>query len=371
MNPRYNSETPRCSNSLKRLYMTVCKGIKTATPHNAPALRALVLLLPLLLGATACVHEYPEEGCTQTRTLRLEFNTGFELMEYDYTEPSRAGESRYSKYSEPQGEMTYIIHAYPLADGVVNPDKYESFEATQTVAGSYDYSTTLELDHGNYRLMAWAMFRVDGEYYYNAAHFGDVAVKTDPYTGDTDYRDAFAGVLDVSIGGEESDGDMVVKMYRPLAKYEFIADDLKEFIASEQKLNPGKQITLDDYYAVFSYPQFMPSEYNMFTEMPADAVQGITYRSDLTKFGDDEISLGFDYVFVNHMESSVMVRAAIYAKADDRVVAVTPMIQVPLLRSHDTLVRGKLLLIPSQDGVGIDPGFWGDIDLHAPLVEEK
>ena len=343
-------------------------GKQNKTLKNAVAFWAFVLLLPLLL--SSCVYEQPDPDCLQQLRINFAFDTAMGTIDYTYgQDPEEARrnattDTRQSAAEGLTGKMTYTIHAYPLADGKIDRNRYDAFTFSRDVEGNYDWQCTLDLDPGQYRVMAWADFDVDGKQYYDTDNFGEVTVEIDPYTGNTDYRDAFMGTLDIDV---EESTEGTVKMTRPLAKYEFLATNLEEFLTLQSEIN-GRDVTLDEYYVVYRYPQFMPSALNMFSGNPNDSHTGMQFSSTLTQFAAGMASFGFDYVFAGEGETNVMVAAAVYSKADGKRVASTPQVNVPLMRSYLTYVKGEFLTVSQNDGVGINPGFDGDIDIPGTLV---
>lgn len=327
----------------------------------ADIMKFVMLLMAATTLASCNVHEWPHCDETRTYTLNLEFDTAFSQMDFEYT---RAQDETY--------DMTYTVRAFPIIDGNVKRDPYAETAFTREVTDNYDCTTTLDLEPGKYRIMVWADFReADGNYYYNSDNFADIKL-TGQYVGSTDTRDAFAGILDIVVPeqGEEIEGESLtstVAMDRPLGKYQFVSTGLKEFVEKEAQSTMQEEIRLEDYYVVFAYPQFMPSAYNMFSERPSDSQTGVRFFSELTEYGEGEASLGFDYVFVNHSESFITVQASVFRKADDRLVARTPAIRIPLQRNYNTIVRGSFLLTQSNDGVSINPGYDGEFNIHAPL----
>ena len=76
-----------------------------------------------------------------------------------------------------------------------------------------------------------------------------------------------------------------VAMQRPLAKFEFVTNDVEEFIDKESvrvasKANgnksasaddtPTRAVNIEDYKVVFYYVGFMPHAYSMYTDKPVD-----------------------------------------------------------------------------------------------------
>ena len=326
-------------------------------------LLAAAAMVMTAVGSTSCnVHEWPEEEHVESQalTLRLEFNTEMPEFVYEYT---RAGEVPTT--------ANYIVRAYSVVDGNLKRDNFREFAFTRTLSEGYDCETVVDLLPGDYRIMVWTDLGTgDGSLYYDSQDFADIHV-TEPYTGNTDARDAFRGYLDVTVPSVAGETPLsgVVEMSRPLAKYEFVSTGMQDFITREltRKGARDQKLNLDDYYVVVSYPQFMPSAFNMFTDRPANSLSGVQFRSELSPYGNDEILLGFDYVFVGATEGSVTVRLSVYSKSDGVLVASTPNVSVPLRRSFDTIVKGEFLLSTTSDGVGIDPGYDGEFNIFAPL----
>ena len=107
----------------------------------------------------------------------------------------------------------------------------------------------------------------------------------------------------------------------------------------------------------------MPSAFNMFTDKPADAWTGQSFEGKLTPISATEVELGFDYVFVNGKNTSVSVAVEIYDK-EGNLIGNSPVIEVPLLRSQQTLVRGKFLTTQTGGSLGIDTEFDGAYDIQ-------
>ncbi len=128
---------------------------------------------------------------------------------------------------------------------------------------------------------------------------------------------------------------------------------------------PNKTIDIRNYRVVFHYVGYMPNTYNIFNDKPVDSATGVKFDSKISRFNDKEASLGFDYVFVNGSESSVMVQIAIYDK-EGRQVSLTNPIEVPLRRDLHTVMRGSFLMQESSGGLNINPDFDGDHNIVIP-----
>ena len=158
-----------------------------------------------------------------------------------------------------------------------------------------------------------------------------------------------------------------VVMQRPLAKFEFVTNDVVEFIDKEStriasKANgnkaastddtPTRAVNIEDYKVVFYYVGFMPHAYSMHTDKPVDSSTGVMFESTLKKLSESEASMGFDYVFVNGKKGTQL--------------SLTEPIEVPLKRSHHTILTGMFLMSEASGGVTINPDFDGDHNLIFP-----
>jgi hypothetical protein len=103
----------------------------------------------------------------------------------------------------------------------------------------------------------------------------------------------------------------------------------------------------------------MPCSYNIFTDKPADAWTGISFESRMETLSETEVSLGYDYVFVNGSESTLSLTVEVYDK-DGKKMSSSQPIQVPVVRSKLTVVRGEFLTSEASGGVSINPGYDGD-----------
>lgn len=353
-------------------------------------------LLPLLL-LTACnVHEWPEEGNEVSLLLQLRFDTSWDEQDHFYTRGANGtrgtvtkGEARSDVDARALGEydMRYIIRAYAIDEsGAVATTPTREFVFSQMVMTDYDYTTEeLALPVGNYQLMAWADFVVPGtqsDMHYNSLDFTKISL-TGTHTANTDYRDAFRGTLQAEFQGsidEREPQTLTIEMERPMAKFTFISNDLREFIDKEEtRVNRNnrntksadtkdattKAVDLNDYRVLFIYSGYMPNTYNMFTDRPVDVTSNVQFESALSKLNDDEASMGFDYVMVNGGDASVEVTVGLFDAAGNQISMSDPII-VPLNRSVNTIMRGSFMMMEANGGVGIDPDFDGDYNVPIP-----
>lgn len=345
--------------------------------------RAQFVLLLVFMGALALmascdVHEFPSVPTHTDAVLHLHFST--DMPQTDYV-VSRGSETRidFSPVRN-EGVMRCIVRLYPKTTekSANTTTLYKEYVTTRDVADGYDFDMTIDAPVGDYTVMAWADL-ADETYnttlFYDAGDFGGITLSGN-YQGSTDYRDAFRGTTTVNITATEDEQPAVeatLDMERPLAKFEFVANDLRAFMEQQSMVAESKakqkakdatsrSVSLDDFQLVFSYNGYMPCTYSMVTDKPVDAKTGVTFRGKISQLSDDEASLGFDYVFVNHQATEVTVQLGIY-DYDGNLISVSDPVNVPLQRSKHTIVRGAFLTQKSTGGVSINTTYDGDYNI--------
>lgn len=333
-----------------------------------------VLFAVLSLLASCDVHEFPEQPESPKNValrLKLHYETDMPQWEYPITE---ARTVIHSKSVQTTGEMRYIIRLYPLTKSS-RSEASQEFVFTRNVADGYDAEFTLDVPAGSYTVMVWSDLteNTGGSYrFYDAGDFSQIVLQGD-HEGNNDYRDAFRGTQELTLAAdimEKAPETVEIEMVRPMAKFEFVATDVEAFIDKEVEAAlsrgenvpedaPSRGIDIEDYKVVFHYVGFMPNTFNMFTDKPSDSVTGVSFPGRISRLDNGEASLGFDYVFVNGVESAVSVQVGIYDKDGNRLSMTNP-ITVPLRRSKHTLLKGEFLMQNASGGVSIDPSYNGD-----------
>ena len=339
-----------------------------------------------LLCITSCaVHEWPEPSPADV-IVNLDFDTQlpqYKVLNEEGTRASHDGRDY---------DIRYTIAAYRLLpDGsyaeepfllkVFSKDEIEELNAT------FRFS----IDEGSYRFYVWTDFVLAGtqsDYFYNTTNFRRISLQG-THEGNNDFRDAFSGSADLKVirrSSKETPSTVTVQMRRPLAKFEFITTDLQEFItktieamirkeeadaaakAGETKFEGDTKtpvVDLEKYTVVFFYSGYMPNAYNMMEGKPCDSATGVKFSSAISAIDNHDARLGFDYVFVNGEESSVMVTVALYDEEGTQL-SISRQIEVPIKRSMLTTVRGSFLMQNTGGGVAIDPGFEDEFNIYIP-----
>lgn len=260
------------------------------------------------------------------------------------------------------GKIRYIIRTFPVGAIYSKVNPVQEFIFTKDVNQGFDHTETLDLLEGDYDLMVWSDLMKEGESVpcHNADNFGEISLHV-ASTGNNDYRDAFCGVATVSVDADES-SSLTVEMERPLARFELVSNDLPEFVGSQTGLADGSA-TLDDYTAVVFYQGYVPTVYSLYADKPVDSQTGVMFTSALTELNDNEVSLGFDYVFIGDKSSYVTVRVGVY-DLEGKQVSLTSSIKVPLQRNECTVKSGSFLTSKSSDGINIDKELDGNHNIE-------
>lgn len=321
---------------------------------------------------TSCdVHEFPDPDKELPFVLHLNYDTNLPLYKVvEYHEDTRSEvDANY--------DIRYIVKIFPAGDSREELFHYEFFKDD---ISELNNDVTIMLKEGKYRFVVWTDYVSAGEasdLFYDTHQFEEIVLKGDEHYGCNDLRDAFNGTVETEVSKKSS--ETTIEMSRPLAKFAFISDDLKDFMAhlikaraesdeqsradndviDDGSLEDAKNIDLSDLRVVFRYYGFMPSSFNMFTNKPASAVTGISFDSQIRVLNDNEADLGFDYVFVNGAESAVNVSIEVFDENGEMLSRFKP-IKVPLIRSKLTVVKANFLTSKANGGVSIVPDFDGE-----------
>ena len=343
-----------------------------------------IICMPMLLLSSCDVYEWPEAAPTAKVHLRLHFNTAMTRWEhlYDGVQVKEQGLADTYDNCQAQGQIRYIVRTYPASGkqrSLQDCNYTQEFVFTKNMADGYDHDVTLNILPGSYDIMVWAdMTESAGDsYFYDAGNFSEIRLQGAP-RGSTDHRDAFRGTGSITVvtdNIEHAPDTLDVEMQRPMAKLELITTDLQKFIDKQMQLlskdpekrgdNHSIKVDLKTYRIVFQYAGFMPDTYNMFINKPIDSSMGVMFESKMTVLNDNEASLGFDYVFVNGQEAGVSLQIGLY-DAENKQLAFSEPITVPLRRNRHTVLRGSFLMQQASGGITIDSDFDGN---HNIVIE--
>ena len=346
----------------------------------------MILCVPLLLLSACDVHEMPDPPTYNQLHLKLNFETYMTEWKHVQDGMSIVEQGVGTTYDNAldYGKMRYVIRTFPIMGNQRTSQYYtQEFVFTKNFIDDYNYEVTLDVLPGDYKIMVWAdMVETDGDvYFYNAENFSEIKLQGD-HKGNCDYRDAFRGTNDITIVSdivERLPDTLCITMQRPLAKFEFVATDVLEFIDKEFTriatkaamrgdtidASTTKVINIEDYVVAFHYAGYMPNTYNMHTDKPVDSTVGIMFESTLKQLSETSAAVGFDYVFVNGKNASVSVQIGVYDNERTQL-SLTDPIEVPLRRSHHTILAGSFLISEASGGLVINPSFDGNHNIIIP-----
>lgn len=253
--------------------------------------------------------------------------------------------------------------------------------------GQHATSTALDLHAGKYIVVAWADYVDDGstaDKYYSVPSLDRITIaEAGDYLGDEEHKDTYVAVEEVDLTGYHDQWNAevahAVTLERPMAKIEFITTDVDKLLADLEEARSGRassRVPLSDNLlsdnpdlnalrVTVEYAGYLPSGFNVYTNKPNDAVQGMSFTCSLTRLSGNEARLGSDYIFVNGNESAVTVNLVIRDDAGNLVNRVDG-INVPIARGKLTTIRDEFLTKDYAPGIGIDPDFEGEIDIVIP-----
>lgn len=334
-------------------------------------IKALVLWLLPVLVASCRIHEFPpvpeySEIIVNVKS-RLSVAASWEQDAelYDFEDEAFNG-----------CKVRYVVRTFASDNGVVT-----SRIPVDEFVYTYDYDDNIEkefhlmLKPGSYEVMIWTDIVDESAtpmFIYNTDSF-DAITFTDVYQGNTSLRECFRGTAHVDVPASIMETvrpvELIVEMTRPIAKFEVVATDLKEFVDMEMKsksLQAPRGISLDDYKVFFHYQGFVPDTYDMFSDRPSDSAEGLSFESAFRMTGDGRVSLGTDHIFVGHQETAVSVKIGIYDLSGN-MISLTPVIKVPLLRNRHTVMEGEFMTRKASGGISAETEFDGEYNYEITL----
>lgn len=334
------------------------------------------IVLALMIILSGCdVHEFPAPP--EYVKLDLDLNYETKMSQWDHLYDGKSviesalGEPK-DIYRE-SGMIRYVVRAVPVSEtrGTVMEEASE-FMFVKDVAGDYNTKVTIQVRPGVYDIMVWSDFVPDNDPFsaYLIKDFSGIMMQED-FMGSSDYNDAFRGTDRIELSADLTDKPsetLSITMERPLAKFEFIANDLPEFVKKVTGGLPTKvdvDIEAEDYKVKFYYVGFKPDVYSMLSDKPVDSSLGVTFESTMNTLSTTEVRMGFDYVFVGDKGTAVTLQVGVYDQNDNQI-SLTDPIKVPLMRDRHTVLTGAFLTPDASKGVQVDPDYDGDHNLILP-----
>lgn len=327
-----------------------------------------VIVASLLL-ATACVHEYPESGQEVDPTA---IDLTIELS----TDPSVTTSSVLSKDgADAPDAVLFVVELYK-DEFEGEPVLRHEETAVKDADGKAAISIPVLVHAGNYRLAAFASSVSSSDpatCLYDMTDLGNVTFSGGTYVGSTDFKECYDLRMDINLSSDEWNSEQTVSgvLSSPTGRVEVISEDAGDFLSRiHPQLSPDNSAENEDfwqnYYVRWSYALYFPTGYSVFTGYPNNTGTGIGFESDIQPLSDEEVLMGYDYVFVNGESTSVDITLEVYDRNTGEAVNTFSGLKADILKGQTTVIRGDFLTVDKGSGVGIDTEFDGDIDIFLP-----
>ena len=356
----------------------------------------LIICLPLLSLMSCDVHEFPIEEDKQLVPFSLHLDFTTEMPLYKEITMTRANKSE-TKAPVTQHSIRYTVKAYRNDKTRVDSREADTtFVFTKSDIGDLNFTAPLQLHEGVYDFQVWADYvdlNSSTDKYYDTSDFSEIILSDKKnHSGSNDCREAFRGYASATVKNPayykgdvtaSIDNQAYAEMRRPMGKFKFVSTDVDRFLTRvaqmmkekgmQMSLKPEsdsqpsnesifQDIALEDFTVVFRYNLFMPCSYNMFTDKPADSWTGVTFTSRMFTEDYKEMTLGYDYIFVNGSETTLSISVEVY-DMDGKLMSSTNPIDVPIVRNKLTIVKGEFLTSKASEGVVISPEFDGEYNI--------
>lgn len=330
-----------------------------------PILKTFTATAAALLTSISCVHEYPVNGGVDPTLsdIRISLTTTPTFMEDAAVQ------------DEGLDHLYFVVEFHKDDFG---PSPVIRREVGKAKDG--DNSATIELHEqlpsGKYRCVAYAVAAGDtdgSESIFQLDDLSDIGFEDD-YPGNTHAKECYESRFDMSLSFEEWNQsiELAQQMTSPMGGVKIISTDAEDFIKHEmnrlQLTSSGTGTSSwqwENYYVIWKYDFYYPVRYNAYTGLPNKAETEVSFRAGIVPHTDTDVSLGFDYIFVNGDASKVNVTLEVYDK-DNTLLNTYSGIEIPLERGKMTTIEGEYLTRRKDQGIGIDPGFEGDINITLP-----
>ena len=334
------------------------------------------LLVFLLIGCDKTVLEFPENGGVDPTLVNVDLTLEIDPKIEPYV-PARSNTPEADLH-----DVRWIVEFFRDEIGG-EPVERRVLTCEKAPDGRHSIRTSLALHAALYQVVAW-MDYVDcgsaADKYYTVNSLSSICVpEAGDYIGDEDHKDTYVARQAIDLRGYRDWWNVVVgetvTLLRPMAKIEFITTDIDKFLEdlASRRLKAGtvsdellsENPDLSTIRVQVEYAGYFPSGFNAYTNKPNDARTGMSFGCSMKPLTDKEARLASDYIFVNGSESAVKVNLLI-CDAEGHLLNEVGGIDVPIVRGKLTTIRDEFLTRDYAPGIGIDPGFDGEIDIVIP-----
>lgn len=328
----------------------------------------LYILATMMLLASSChtIHEFRDCPQDDSTLINLDVKVSFNVNDLQNMDP---GTVTRSVSTDQCLRFIFEIYKYDNSD---RPAMRREATVTQIDPHQVTLAETFALTASKYYILVWADYlntSMKTDQFYSTQSLHSISF-VEPFISDTDNRDCFVGIAEVDLLSYQGEWDihvpMTVPLYRPVAKYALIANDIDKYMA---RLPAGRQSRaesiINSYTAVVWYPGYMPNSFNVRTSQPNDSRNGLWYASKCYLLHNNEALICFDYPFVNGTKSEAKLNLQLY---DDQGKLINEIqdITVPIKRDSLTVIRSDYFTRQYSPGININPGYEGNIDITLP-----
>lgn len=336
------------------------------------------LLVLVLTGCDKTVLEFPEgEGVDPTlvqMNLSLEVDPSIGLYAFPHSKAADVDETHH---------VRWIVEVFrDEIDGA--PVERRILCCDKATDGKHTIETSIPLHAARYHVVAWADYVDKGsteDKYYTVNSLSSICIpEPEDYIGDEEHKDAYVGRKAFDLTGYrdrwDETAECAMTLERPMARIEFITTDVDKFLDNLARRNTktygavadnllGSTPDLSSIQVTVDYACYFPSSFNAYTDKPNDACLGMSFGCCMTPLSDKEAHLAGDHIFVNGSESAVTVNLTL-RDGEGNLLNRVEGINVPIVRGKLTVIRDEFLTRSYAPGIGIDPGFDGEIDIVIP-----
>ena len=324
-----------------------------------------VLSAAVTLSATACIKEYPdEEQAVDPTEIELTVNLS--------TDPSVTAASAVSKSETSTGYAYFVIELYKDEFGGDSVFRKELCAPVDD-NGSASITFTEKMHAGSYRLAAFAARteNYDGSGCdYDISDLSNIVFPENGNAGSSPMKECYDIRMDIDLPHNRWFGTDSVSgvLTSPVGRVEVISEDAPEFIDdNDLKAKAAEDDFWQNYEVRWDYAMYFPTGYNAITGLPNKAETDIGFVSDLTPLEDNEVLMGYDYVFVNGDNTEVSITLSVYDRTTGECLNTYSGLNAGIYKGQTTVIRGKYLSTEKKPGVNIDTDFDGDINIDLNL----
>ncbi|MBQ4279441.1 MAG: hypothetical protein IJC16_05770 [Rikenellaceae bacterium] len=341
-------------------------------------LYTVCLLVLTVTGCDRSVLEVPEGGGVDPTLVRmnlsLEVDPSIELYAFPPSKAAGVDETHH---------VRWIVEVFRDEIGG-EPVERRILCCDKAADGKHTIETSIPLHAASYRVVAWADYVDKGsteDKYYTVSSLSSICIpEPEDYMGDERHKDAYVGRKAFDLTGYldrwNETAECAMTLERPMAQIEFITTDVDKFLDNLSKRNAkaygavaynllGSAPDLSSIQVTVDYAGYFPSSFNAYTDKANDACLGMSFGCCMTPLTEKEAHLAGDHIFVNGSESAVTVNLTL-RDGEGNLLNRVEGIDVPIVRGKLTVIRDGFLTRSYAPGIGIDPGFDGEIDIVIP-----